>query len=34
MALSWLRIVWTWRRRAAAKRTAAEYGEDVPLGIG
>jgi len=34
MALSWQRIVWKWRRRVAAKRMAAEYGEDVPLGIG
>ena len=34
MALSWQRIVWTWRRRLAAKRMAAEYGEDVSLGIG
>jgi hypothetical protein len=34
MASSWQRIVWKWRRRVAAKRLAAEYGEDVPLGIG
>jgi len=34
MALSWQRIVWKWRRKVAAKRMAAEYGEDVPLGIG
>lgn len=34
MALSWRQIVWKWRRRVAAKRMAAEYGEDVPLGIG
>jgi hypothetical protein len=34
MALSWQRIVWKWRRRVAANRMAAEYGEDVPLGIG
>jgi hypothetical protein len=34
MALSWQRIVRKWRRRVAAKRMAAECGEDVPLGIG
>jgi hypothetical protein len=34
MALSWQCIVCKWRRRAAAKRMAAEYGEDVPLDIG
>ncbi len=34
LALSWQRIVGKWRRRVAAKRIAAEYGEDVPLGIG
>jgi hypothetical protein len=34
MALSLYRILWKWRRRVAAKRIAAEYGEDVPLGIG
>jgi hypothetical protein len=34
MALNRQRIVWKWRRRVDAKRMAAEYGEDVPLGIG
>jgi hypothetical protein len=34
VALSWQRIVWAWRRKVAAKCMAAEYGEDVPLGIG
>jgi hypothetical protein len=34
MALIWQHIVWAWRRRVAKKRMAAEYGEDVPLGIG
>ena len=27
------RIDRNWRRKAAARRIAAEYGEDVPLGI-
>ena len=34
MALSRQRVVWKWRRKVAAKRMAAEYGEDLPLGIG
>ena len=34
MALSWQHIVWKWRRKVVAKRMAAEYGEDVPLGVG
>jgi hypothetical protein len=34
VALSWQRIVWKWRRKVAAKRMSAEYGGDVPLGIG
>ena len=34
MALSLYRIVWNWRREAAAARIAAQYGNDVPLGIG
>ncbi len=34
MALSLYRIVWNWRREAATARIAAQYGDDVPLGIG
>jgi hypothetical protein len=34
MALSLYRIVWNWRREVAASRMAAQYGDDVPLGIG
>jgi len=34
MALSLYSIYWNWRREVAAERVAAEYGEDVPLGIG
>jgi hypothetical protein len=34
VVLSWQRIVWKWRRKVAAKRMSAEYGGDVPLGIG
>ncbi len=34
MALSLYSIYCNWRREVAAERTAAAYGEDVPLGIG
>lgn len=34
MAFSLYSIYWNWRREVAAERTAAAYGEDVPLGIG
>lgn len=34
MALSLYRIYCNWRREQAARRLAAAYGEDVPLGIG
>ena len=34
MALSLYRIYWSWRREMEAERVAAQYGADVPLGIG
>ena len=34
MALTFYKFVWRWRRRIAARRMVAEYGEAVALRIG
>jgi hypothetical protein len=34
MSLNLYKLFRAWRRRVAARRAAAQYEEDVPLGIG